>query len=81
MLAASVSLVEILVSSIRYNERTASNGVKLMVAVPFLFTTLCFRLIGLAMLFAFFQQEWVALAIAMLFCVNVISVQVFVTKI
>ena len=47
-----------------------------MVAVPFIFTTLCFRLIGLAVLFTFFQQAWAVLALCLLFCINGIGVQV-----
>lgn len=75
MLAASVSLVQMIVSSIRYNERGASSAVKLLVAIPFIFTTISFRLIGMAVLFTFFESAWVCVAMLLLFLINAIAVQ------
>jgi len=75
LLAASVSLVQMMISSVRYNERGASSAVKLLVAIPFMFTTISFRMVGMAVLFTFFESAWVCVAMLLLFILNAIAVQ------
>lgn len=74
-LAATLSLINLVVSTLKYNERETGRAVSLLVGLPFLFTNISFRLIGFALLFAYFETAWILLCIGLLFCVSALGVQ------
>jgi len=74
-LAATLSLINLVVSTFRYNERESGRAVALLVGLPFLFTNICFRLIGFSLLMAYFETAWILLCLGLLFCVSAIGVQ------
>jgi len=74
-LAATLSLINLVLSTLRYNERESGRAVALLVGFPFLFTNICFRLIGFALLFAYHETAWILLCIGLLFCVSALGVQ------
>lgn len=74
-LAASLSLINIVVSTLRYNERETGRAVSLLVGFPFLFTNISFRIIGFAVLFAYFETPWILLCIGLLFSISALGVQ------
>ena len=74
-IAATISLTNLLVATLRYNERQTGRAVSLLVGVPFLFTNISVRLIGFSLLFAYFDTLWVLLFLGLHFCVAAIAVQ------
>jgi len=74
-LAATLSLINLVVSTLRYNERETGRAVALLVGLPFLFTNICFRLIGFSVLFAYHETAWILLCVGLLFCVSALGVQ------
>jgi len=74
-LATTLSLVNILVSALRFSERETGGAVSLLVGLPFLATNIVFRLIGFTFLFAYFEPLWILLVLGMLFCISALSVQ------
>ena len=74
-LAATVSLLNLLVSTLRYNERETGRAVSLLVGFPFLFTNICFRIFGFALLFCYFEWAWILLCVGILFGVSSLAVQ------
>jgi len=74
-LAATLSLINVVVSTLRYNERETGRAVSLLVGFPFLFTNISFRLIGFSFLFAYFEVAWILLCLGLLFCVSALGVQ------
>lgn len=73
--AASVSLLNLVVTSLRFNERDSGRAVTLLVGLPFLFTNISFRLIGFSMLFCYFDYVWIFLSVGLMFCISALSVQ------
>lgn len=73
--AATVSLLNLLLAALRYNERQTGRAVSLLVGLPFLFTNLCLRLLGFALLFAYFDTLWILLFLGLHFCVSALAVQ------
>jgi len=73
--AATLSLTNLVCSTLRYNERETGRAVSLLVGIPFLFTNISFRLVGFALLFAYFETAWILLCIGLLFCVSALGVQ------
>jgi len=74
-LATTLSLINILVSSLRFSERETGRAVSLLVGLPFLATNIVFRLIGFTFLFAYFESLWILLVVGMLFCISALAVQ------
>jgi len=74
-LAASLSFLNLLLSSQRYNERQVGRAVGLLVGLPFLFTNLSFRVVGFTLLFAYFDTPWILLFLGLHFCVSALGVQ------
>eukprot|EP00092_Neocalanus_flemingeri_P029745 GFUD01032293.1.p1 GENE.GFUD01032293.1~~GFUD01032293.1.p1 ORF type:complete len:528 (-),score=150.93 GFUD01032293.1:133-1716(-) len=74
-LAATLSLINLVVSTLRFNERETGRAVSILVGLPFLFTNIGFRLIGYAVLFAYFETAWILLCLGLLFCVSALGVQ------
>ena len=74
-LAATVSLVNLVVTTLRFNERDSGRAVTLLVGFPFLFTNISFRLLGFSMLFCYFDTVWIFLCLGLLFCISALSVQ------
>ena len=61
-LAASVSLLNLLVTTLRFNERHTGRAVTLLVGFPFLFTNIAFRLLGFSLLFCYFDTVRINIA-------------------
>ena len=61
-LAASVSLLNLLVTTLRFNERHMGRAVTLLVGFPFLFTNIAFRLLGFSLLFCYFDTVRINIA-------------------
>jgi len=74
-IAATISLANLLIATLRYNERQTGRAVSLLVGIPFLFTNISVRLIGFSLLLAYFDTLWVLLFLGLHFCVAAISVQ------
>ena len=74
-IAATISLANLLIATLRYNERQTGRAVSLLVGIPFLFTNISVRLIGFSLLFAYFDTLWVLLFLGLHFCVAAIAVQ------
>ena len=68
--AASVSLLNLVVTSLRFNERDSGRAVTLLVGLPFLFTNISLRLIGFSMLFCYFDYVWIFLSVGLMFCIR-----------
>ena len=75
VMAATLSLTNLVCSTLRYNERETGRAVSLLVGIPFLFTNISFRLVGFALLFASFETAWILLCFGLLFCVSALGVQ------
>lgn len=73
--AASVSLLNMLVAAYQYNERLTGRPVAVLVGIPFLFSTILFRIIGLGLLFSLFEEAWIFLCLGIMFAMSAISVQ------
>lgn len=73
--AATLSLVNLVMASYRYNERVSGNPVGLLVGLPFILTSLSFRLVGLAVLFSFYDTAWICLSLGLLLSISCLSVQ------
>ena len=76
VLAATVSLLNLVVTTLRFNERDSGRAVTLLVGFPFLFTNIGFRLLGFSLLFCYFDTVWIFLCVGLLFCISALSVQV-----
>ena len=74
-LAASVSLLNLVVTTLRFNERNTGRAVTLLVGFPFLFTNIAFRLLGFSLLFCYFDTVWIFLCLGLLLCISALSVQ------
>ena len=74
-LAASVSLLNLLVTTLRFNERNTGRAVTLLVGFPFLFTNVAFRLLGFSLLFCYLDTVWIFLCLGLLLCISALSVQ------
>lgn len=74
-LAATVSFINLVISSLRFNERDTGRAVSLLLGFPFLLTNIGFRLIGLSLLFSYFDIVWILLCLGLLFCISALSVQ------
>ena len=74
-LAATVSFINLIISSMRFNERDTGRAVSLLVGFPFLLTNIGFRLIGFSLLFCYFDIVWIFLCLGLLFCFSALSVQ------
>jgi len=74
-LAASVSLLNLVVTTLRFNERHTGRAVTLLVGFPFLFTNIAFRLLGFSLLFCYFDTVWIFLCLGLLLCISALSVQ------
>ena len=74
-LAATVSLINLVITTLRFNERDSGRAVTLLVGFPFLFTNIGFRLLGYAMMFCYFDTVWMFLCLGLLFCISALSVQ------
>jgi len=73
--AATISLVNLLIATLRYNERLTGRAVSLLVGIPFLFTNISVRLLGFSLLLAYFDTPWVLLFLGLHFCVAAFAVQ------
>jgi len=74
-LAATVSFLNLVISSLRFNERDTGRAVSLLVGFPFLLTNIGFRLLGFSLLFCYFDTVWIFLCLGLLFCISALSVQ------
>jgi len=75
-LAVTVSLVNLVVTSLRFNERDSGRAVSLLVGFPFLFTNIGLRLIGFSFLFCYYDKVWLFLCLGLLFWICALSVLV-----
>merc|ERR1719205_184117 len=73
--AATISLANLFVATLRYNERLTGRAVSLLVGIPFLFTNISVRLLGFSLLLAYFDIPWVLLFLGLHFCVAAFAVQ------
>jgi len=73
--AATISLANLLIATLRYNERLTGRAVSLLVGIPFLFTNISVRLLGFSLLLAYFDTPWVLLFLGLHFCVAAFAVQ------
>jgi len=74
-LAATLSLINLQVSGIRFNERLSGRAICLLVGLPFFFVNTCLRLAGFTLLLAYFDTPWILLMLGLHFCVAALGVQ------